>query len=76
VNASPDFAAAMDKFRGGDIPNVIADLKSQGVQDADKLTRRHMTMIGKWNKLVKDEGSTSASYLGLLQREIYAKAKF
>jgi hypothetical protein len=35
-----------------------------------------MAMIDKWNKLVKAEGSTPAGYIGLLQREIYAKAKF
>jgi TRAP-type C4-dicarboxylate transport system substrate-binding protein len=76
VKASADFVDALEKFRGSDIPNVVSDLKSQGVQDAEKLTQRHMAMIDKWNKLVKAEGSTPAGYIGLLQREIYAKAKF
>jgi TRAP-type transport system periplasmic protein len=76
VEASPDFVAAIEKFRASDIPNVIADLKATGVKDAEKLVKRHLAMVDKWEKLVKAEGSDRAGYLRLLQREIYGKAKF
>jgi TRAP-type C4-dicarboxylate transport system substrate-binding protein len=76
VDASPDFVAAFEKFRNADVPNVVADLKAQGVADPAKLAQQHLATIEKWNKLVKAEGSTRAGYLGLLQREIYDKAKF
>lgn len=76
VEASPDFTAAMERFRAGDTPNVVAELKSQGVNDAENLVQRHLAMLDKWNKLVKGEGSDRAGYIRLLQREIYAKAKF
>jgi TRAP-type C4-dicarboxylate transport system substrate-binding protein len=76
VEASPDFVAAIEKFRKADIPNVIADLKSQGVQEAEKLTQQHLATLDKWSNLVKTEGRTRDAYLDLLRRELYAKAKF
>ena len=76
VNASPDIVAAVEKYRASDIPNIVGDLKSQGVKDAEQLVQRHLAMIEKWSKLVKDAGGDRNAYLRLLQQEIYAKAKF
>lgn len=76
VAPSQDFIAAVEKFRATDIPNVVADLKSQGVTDADALVKRHLAMLEKWKKLVKESGTDANGYEALLRREIYAKAKF
>ena len=76
VQPSADFVAAFEKFRNADVANVVADLKAQGVQDPDKLAQGHLAMIDKWSKLAKDGSGDQAGYVKLLEREIYAKAKF
>jgi hypothetical protein len=76
VQATPDFIAAFEKFRAGDIPNVVADLKSQGVMDGETLVKHHLAMIDKWTKLVNANHGDRAGYLKLLEQNIYGKAKF
>lgn len=76
VQPTKDFIAAVQKYRDHDIPNIVDDLKSQGVTDADALVKNHLAMLEKWRKLVARSGTGAKAYQALLQRQIYDKAKF
>jgi TRAP-type C4-dicarboxylate transport system substrate-binding protein len=67
-----EFVAAMDKYRADDIANIVGDLKSRGVEDADEVVKGHLAMLTKWKELVAN-GTAVDSFASLLQREVYSK---
>jgi TRAP-type C4-dicarboxylate transport system substrate-binding protein len=73
---SPDFVAAIDKYRADDIPNIVGDLKGRGVAEPDKVVKGHLATLAKWKTLVDANGTAVDTFVRLLKQEVYNKLSY
>lgn len=71
-----DFQDALAKFRREDLPLLAGDFKNRGVADPERLIKRHLAIIEKWNKIVEKAGGDDTAIAKAVQDEIYGKLKF
>lgn len=75
-NPTPDFVAALDKYKAGEIAAVAADMRQRGVQDPEPLIRRHLATLKKWEGIIDRVGTTREAFAKALSDEIFSKVNF
>ena len=72
-NADPSFAAAVEEFKAGYREQVIKKGASMGVKDPQAISDTIDRLIGKWRKLLDENGRDKETYARLLNDEIFSR---
>ena len=72
--ADAEFKAREQKFRDGEVANLIDDMRKRGVADPEKPIKVHLANIEKWEKKLAELGNDPDKLVETLRSEVFAKS--